>query len=154
MSVVNQKWTLARRPEGVYDPSLDTKLVSETVKLDACPEDQLIVRVEMLSVDAFIRTMMDEEAYHGEGGMGIAVGSVVPAIGYGTVVAAGSKSGKSVGQRVLGSLGAQTYATVPVGGMRGAHPFMKLPLHRPETSLHLFGLTTGLTAYVGIFKVP
>eukprot|EP00913_Durusdinium_trenchii_P017591 g16532.t1 len=40
-----------------------------------------------------------------------------------------------------------------VGGMRGVHPFMKIPLHRPEAMLNLFGLTTGLTAYMGIFKV-
>ncbi|CAK9106708.1 Putative NADP-dependent oxidoreductase YfmJ [Durusdinium trenchii] len=104
--MVNSKWTLARRPEGVYDPALDTTLVTEQVSLEDCPEDKVIVKVEMLSVDAFIRTMMDEEAYHG-------VGAVVPAIGYGTIVAAGSQSGKSVGQKVLGSVGAQTYATVP-----------------------------------------
>ena len=36
--------------------------------------------------------------------------------------------------------------------MRGVHPFMKIPLHRPEAMLNLFGLTTGLTAYMGIFK--
>ncbi|CAK9014509.1 unnamed protein product [Durusdinium trenchii] len=159
------------RPEGVYDPALDTTLVTEQVSLEEmkslvdpnctrpggrgtdCPEDKVIVKVEMLSVDAFIRTMMDEEAYHGVDGMGIPVGAVVPAIGYGTIVAAGSQSGKSVGQKVLGSVGAQTYATVPVGGMRGVHPFMKIPLHRPEAMLNLFGLTTGLTAYMGIFKV-
>lgn len=33
-AMVNSKWTLARRPEGVYDPALDTTLVTEQVSLE------------------------------------------------------------------------------------------------------------------------
>ena len=62
-----------------------------------CPDDQVIVKVGTLSVDAFIRTMLDEEAYHGS----VSLGGTLPAIGYGTVVHAGSKSGRKAHYVVL-----------------------------------------------------
>jgi hypothetical protein len=106
------------------------------------------MKVEMLSVDAFVRTMLDEEAYHGA----IEVGAVIPALGFGTVLKSG-KGGPKVGTRMAGLLGAQTIATVKVGGMEGCNrmlPTFGMPV---SASFGLLGITTGLVAYVGIFSV-
>ena len=46
-------------------------------------DGEVVVQCEMLSVDAFLRTMLDEEAYHGA----IKLGDTLPALGYGRVIA-------------------------------------------------------------------
>ena len=75
----------------------------------------------MLSCDAFIRTMLDEEAYHGA----VPIGGTMPAIGYGKVVAAGPQSKHKVGSIVAGMMGAQTHAKMQSSD---AFKAMKLPL--------------------------
>ena len=109
---LNKKWVLARRPTGIFsldDVSLQTDSIvtdkasalsrdssTEASPIEALSPTQILVKVQMLSVDAFIRTMLDEEAYHGS----IGIGDVIPAIGYGTVVAVGSAvtSQKEIGR--------------------------------------------------------
>merc|ERR1712183_658880 len=92
--------------------------------------------------------MCDENApYHGR----IELGSTFPAIGYGTVVKAGSKSGHNVGGRVAGMLGAAD--EVKIDGTR-AMKLVKLPFLPRSASLGLMGLSAGLTAYCGVFYVP
>lgn len=151
-SVINQKWTLKERPDGLFSAERDVELKEEEIPLNetgdylSCEDEEVIVRVETLSVDAFIRTMLDEKAYHGS----VAIGQTIPAIGFGTVVAAGSKSNRRVGSRVAGMLGAQEYAKVPVSMVQ---PMLTLPFLPLSASLGLLGLTTGLTAYVGTFCV-
>lgn len=100
-------------------------------------------QVETLSIDAFIRTMLDEKAYHGA----IALGDVIPALGYGTVLA--SSTLKS-GTRVMGLLGAQTVCTSPDAQL---NKMPALPRVQPREWLGMLGLTTGITAWVGIYKV-
>jgi NADPH-dependent curcumin reductase len=100
----------------------------------------------MLSVDAFIRTMLDETAYHGS----ISLKQTLPALGYGTVVYSQSNNFQ-VGQNVMGMLGAQTYAKVPARQLQHKVHWPFLP---STACLGLMGLTTGLTAYTGIFLVP
>jgi NADPH-dependent curcumin reductase CurA len=78
-SVTNRKCVLSERPNGVFNPDKDAKLVTEPIPLK-CKEDEIIVETSMLSIDAFIRTMLDEDAYHGS----IPINSIMPAIGYGT----------------------------------------------------------------------
>eukprot|EP00980_Cylindrotheca_fusiformis_P012108 scaffold2923_cov121-Cylindrotheca_fusiformis.AAC.18 len=115
--VTNQKWILERRPRGIFHPNDDVKLVSEELDLSTIclDDDEVIVETEMLSVDAFLRTMMDENenAYHGS----MKLGDTIPAIGYGTIIHVSSSSGSSntkykVGTSVQGLLGAQTYSKV------------------------------------------
>lgn len=144
-SVTNKKWVLTERPNGVFNPHNDVKLVSELVPLK-CKDDEIIVETSMLSIDAFIRTMLDEDAYHGS----ILINSTMPAIGYGTVVHAGPAAKFKVGSVVSGMMGAQTFAT-----LKGSETFAKIDFPRmsPTASLGLMGLTTGLTAYSGIFHV-
>tara|TARA_B100000524_G_scaffold201180_1_gene104787 strand:+ start:732 stop:1268 length:537 start_codon:yes stop_codon:yes gene_type:complete len=100
-------------------------------------------QVETLSIDAFIRTMLDEKAYHGA----IALGDAIPALGYGTVL---SSSTLKPGTRVMGLLGAQTVCTSPDAQL---NKMPALPRVQPREWLGMLGLTTGITAWVGIYKV-
>jgi len=147
-SLVNQKWILKKRPEGLFDAEKDVELVEEKLDLDSMdvPAGKCVLKVESLSVDAFVRTMLDAEAYHGA----IDVGDVVPALGYGTVLKSGA-GGPKVGARLMGMVRAQTVATVDVGGMEGVQPMLPT-FGLPHTAgLGLLGITTGMVAYVGIF---
>lgn len=181
-TIINERWVLTQHPNGSFEPTRDVKLVQESIVLDQKGEgkdlstytcsgvdnnnndsssniDQsyCLVEVDTLSVDAFIRTMLDANkgAYHG----GLSLGDTIPAIGYGKVIATGSQSGWKVGQSVMGMLGAQTYASRPgrslqhntVMNLQQLLPQRFVP--SPTASLGLLGLTTGLTAYVGIFYV-
>jgi NADPH-dependent curcumin reductase CurA len=143
--VNNHKWILERRPEGVFHPEKDVKLVSEDMALE-CADDEVIVETEMLSADAFIRTMLDEEAYH----VAIPLGGTLPSIGYGKVVHAGSATKYKVGSVVQGMLGAQTYSKVKATQIVTKFNF---PFMSSTASLGIMGLTTGLTAYTGVFYV-
>jgi NADPH-dependent curcumin reductase len=155
--IPNLKWILKARPSGLFNPESDVDLVKEDLVLSAnrpeddtstrhVPEDHVVVKVAKLSVDAFVRTMLDEEAHHGS----VPLGHVVPALGYGTVVYAGSATYRKVGSSVVGLLGAQQYACVPSSQVTQQ---VKFPFLSPSSSLGLMGLTTGLTAYVGSFYV-
>jgi len=143
---INKKWVLTSHPEGEFDPSKNAKLITEKINLNDLKDDEVLISVEMLSVDAFIRTMMDEEAYHGS----ISLNSVLPAIGYGTVIACGANVKYSAGTRVAGMLGAQTCAAVKSNAVMRSFMF---PGIRPSLGLGLLSLTTGMTAYVGTFSV-
>jgi NADPH-dependent curcumin reductase len=147
----NRKWVLTKRPKDKFHPDRDVELQTEELNWEkqndeSGSNDFVLVQVETLSVDAFIRTMMDEGAYHGS----ISLSQTLPALGCGIVVLSQSRKFK-VGQHVIGLLGAQTYAKVPARQLsRDVHwPFL------PATaSLGLMSLTTGLTAYTGMFWVP
>lgn len=122
-------------------------MVSEEMNMAlACGDDEIVVEVDTLSVDAFIRTMLDAEAYHGS----VALGNTIPALGYGKVVYAGKDSSKKVGTVVQCMLGAQKYAIVKAGQ---AFTKVDMPMMSPTAALGVLGMTSGLTAYVGIFYV-
>jgi NADPH-dependent curcumin reductase len=153
--IVNQKWVLKARPVGHFHPTKDVELITEKLALSyvtsdndryGIPDDHVVVKVDTLSVDAFIRTMLDEEAYHGS----IALGNTIPAVGYGTVVYAGRNASQKVGSKVLGMMGAQQYAVVPTETL---FTHIKFPFLKPSASLGLMSVTSGLTAYVGCFYV-
>jgi len=120
--------------------------VEESLSTSSCKDDEVIVETSMLSVDAFIRTMLDEEAYHGS----VAIGGVIPAFGYGKVVYAGPNAKVKVGKTVVAMMHAQTHAKIKASE---AFSKMDLPFMPPTASLGLMGLTTGLTAYTGIYYV-
>lgn len=147
---LNRKWILKRRPAGVFDPKLDAELVTidgEPTNGEHQIEDhQVVIEPKLLSVDAFLRTMMDEQAYHGS----LPVGATIPALGYGTVVQAGPKSGHTVGNTVAGMLSASDKSIVDGKNVMRT---MKFPYMKLSDNLGLLGLTTGLTAYAGVFYV-
>lgn len=161
MMMNNRRWILKRRPLGVFDPKLDTELVfdddnkqKDDTNDNALQQQQIeiqdhqvVVEPQMLSVDAFLRTMYDEHAYHGS----LPLGATLPALGYGKVVQAGPKSGHAVGTTVAGMLQAADRAVVDGKGLMRLFRF---PYMKRSASLGLMGLTTGLTAYAGVFYVP
>lgn len=148
MLAARNKWILKRRPKGVFDPKLDAELVSEQEQQEqvVLKDTEILVEPQMLSVDAFLRTMMEEGAYHGN----LSVGSTIPALGYGTVVRAGPKAGHKVGTTVAGMLAASDTVVVDSKAVMRSIKFPFLPR---RASLGLLGLTCGLTAYCGVFYV-
>ncbi|KAJ1461967.1 hypothetical protein M885DRAFT_584432 [Pelagophyceae sp. CCMP2097] len=145
----NERWTLARRPAGAFDPVNDVVKVVETIDTSTLAPGHVVIAMEMLSVDAFIRTMLDADAYHGS----VALGATLPAMGYGTVVAAALDAKHHIGTRMLGLLGAQRYAVTSVGMPAGAMAVLSVPGMPLNSCLGLLSLTTGLAAYVGVFSV-
>jgi len=145
---INKKWILKRRPNGIFDPNEDVTLTTEKIDFTAIDDDEVVIETTVLSVDAFIRTMLDEVAYHGS----IKIGDTIPAFGYGTVVYAGNKAAKKfkIGKKVLTLLGAQTHAVVKANQV---FPKIDLPLMSSTACLGLTSLTSGLTAYAGMFYV-
>ncbi|CAM9442181.1 unnamed protein product, partial [Heterosigma akashiwo] len=140
-----KKWVLARRPEGIFSEE-NCKLVEDSIDIDALEEDEVVVKPLYLSVDAFIRTMLDEEAYHGS----VPLEGVMPALGMGEVIYSGKKAKHKVGAVVQGMLGAQSATVLKSKEAMGA---LRLPWTPPTAGLGLLGLTTGVTAWVGCFAV-
>ena len=67
MELKNQKVVLAKRPDGVPKES-DFELVDETVA--ELSDDEVVVAVEHLSIDAFIRTTLNVDGLHGQAELG------------------------------------------------------------------------------------
>jgi len=132
---------LARRPEGM--PVADDFRIEE-VPDEPLADGQVRVDVDALSIDAFIRTVLEAESYH----MSVPVGGLVTAMGVGRVVESRFEP-LAVGDAVAGSVGAQTRG--PVSGFM----LQKIdPERAPITAwLGVLGLTTGLTAWFGIHEV-
>jgi len=141
MSQTNHRVVLLRRPDGPATPDHFELQVEELGELET---GMVRVAVEYLSVDAGTRTMLIGEGFHHQ----VGISQVVRAGGVGRVVASNDPN-LSVGQAVLGQLGAQTIATVkgsslaPVEDTGGS------------LSVHLggLGLSTGVTAWIGVRKV-
>jgi len=169
-----RKWVLKRRPRGVFDPDLDAELVTSQYEYES-PElqthththtntlshthqppppplelgdTQVVVEPTMLSVDAFLRNIMADGAYHGS----LPIGSTFPALGYGRVVQAGVRSRHRIGTTVAGMLEASDRVVVESNAVVRAIglPIPGFPKH---ASLGLLGITCGMTAYCGVFCV-
>ncbi len=139
--MIKKKVVLRRRPAG--QPVVeDFGIVDEELTNPAA--GQVLVEVEHLSIDAFIRTTLDgDEGLHGS----IALDTPVTALGVGRVVTS-EFDGLQAGDAVFGPVGAQTHLIAP-GVM-----FRKLP-DGAEARQYLgaLGMTTGLTAYAGLINV-
>jgi NADPH-dependent curcumin reductase CurA len=136
----NERVVLRSRPKNTFRAN-NLELVSEEQDPSSLADGEVIVAVDTLSIEAFYRTTLDAEAYHGS----TAIGAVVPALGYGEVVASNCKKLK-VGSRVTGMLGAQQFARVPAKGLQ---PATSLPGTRASDCLGRTGLS-GLSAYIGM----
>ncbi|MEM7218257.1 MAG: NADP-dependent oxidoreductase [Pseudomonadota bacterium] len=140
--MMNRKIVLAEHPNGAPDPS-HFKLVEE--ELSELADDQVVLEVEHLSIDAFIRTMLDAtEGFHGASG----IDAPVTALGIGRVLRS-NFDGLNQGDAVFGPMGAQTHA-VGHGSM-----YRKLEPEGVPARAYLgaLGMTTGLTAYAGMIEV-
>ena len=139
--LTNRKIVLASRPQGM--PTLDDFRLEEE-PIPALEPGQLLVATEYLSVDAFIRTALEEGSYH----QSVPIGGTVSALGVGRVVASADPERK-VGEAVFSPAGAQTHCIFPAA--------MAQPLDESiapaQARLGVLGMTTGLTAWMGIHVV-
>jgi hypothetical protein len=136
--VQNRKIVLAARPDGM--PTLDGfRLEEEPVR--SPDEGAVLIEVDHLSIDAFIRTTLDEVSFHPSAPLG----GTIAALGVGRVLESGDSTYQP-GDAVWGPLGAQTHALLPTAALRRLdEPDLPLTAH-----LGVLGLTTGLTSYFGI----
>lgn len=135
---LNTRVVLRARPTEVRVADV-LELVTEP--LAPLRDGEARVATDVLSVDAFIRTALDEGSFH----QNVPLGGTVSALGVGRVVESASPN-LAVGTAVFGGLGAQTVATVPAAALQP----IDTDRFPPSTYLGALGLTTGLTAYVGM----
>ena len=125
-------------------PSLsDFGIVDETI--EQVPAGQVLVKVDTLSMDAWIRTTLDAEGFHES----VTLGSTIRAFGIGQVVAS-SDPGFAVGDWAYGLLSAQTMALMDAAALTKVVPEQGVS---PSDFIGLLGITTGLTAWVGLVAV-
>ena len=137
----SKKIILKTRPNG--DPKVsDFDMVEEIAK--APSDGEVLVEVQALEIGAWIRTTLNETAFHGS----TPISGTIPALGNGKVIISKSDKFKE-GDIVTGPLMAQSYTTMP------ADFFTKVPNPEidPFTQIGILGVTTGLTAYFGIYEV-
>ena len=136
-----KKVVLKERPS--ENPKVDGFDIIE--EISRAPNDgEVLIEMQALEIGAWIRTTLNEEAFHGS----TPIGGTIPALGIGKVLI--SKSDKfNEGDIVNGPIFAQTHTTMP------AEMFTKVenPEIDPFTQIAIFGVTTGLTAYFGIYEV-
>lgn len=134
----NHKVVLLSHPKGPVALDNFGVVDDETATLRA---GQVLVKVDHLSIDAFIRTTLDGGGFH----QSAQLGGVVPALGVGTVVES-TDPGFAVGDVVTGPMCSQTYAVLP--GAACGKVDTKLA---PATAfLGALSIATGLTSYVGM----
>ncbi|MBM4203801.1 MAG: NADP-dependent oxidoreductase [Gammaproteobacteria bacterium] len=133
-----RKVTFASRPQNQPDASTFA-VVEET--LPQLQPGQVLVRVDHLSIDAWISTMLGAGSLHGA----LPIGGTLPALGVGTVLRSQDPSLQQ-GDAVFGPLGAQSHVVYPAGMLR-ALDTSEIPA---RAHCGVLGLTTGLTAWVGL----
>jgi NADPH-dependent curcumin reductase CurA len=137
-----KKVVLVQRPDGAPKESDFELKDSETPPLE---DGQVLLKVEHLSIDAFIRTMLDNrDSFHGS----IDIESPVMALGIGRVIDSRSET-LNQGDAVFGPMGAQTHVVWPAEMLRKVDE-SEVPA---RTYLGALGMTTGLTAYAGMISV-
>lgn len=122
----------------------DSDFEVQTFELGDPDAGQLLIEVSHLSIDAFIRTTLDDSGFHERS----EVGNPVIALGVGRVLKSGDPK-FAENDWVSGPTMAQTHALMP------SEMFQKIEVGNQSPSLHLglLGLTTGLTAYTGMIRV-
>lgn len=141
MAELNKKIVLKSRP--INRPE-DSNFEYREEQTDEVTDGMLLIKVDLLGIDAFIRTTLNEGSFH----RGAEIGGVIPALGVGVVLESKAE-GFSVGDHVFGPLCSQTHAVMPAFMMK------KIDTAVAPASAYLgaLGLTTGLTAYFGIVDV-
>ena len=137
-----KKVVLVERPDGAPKESDFEVKAGETPPLE---DGQVLLKVEHLSIDAFIRTMLDNrDSFHGT----IDIESPVMALGIGRVIDSRSET-LNQGDAVFWPMGAQTHVVWPAEMLRKVDE-SEVPA---RTYLGALGMTTGLTAYAGMISV-
>ena len=147
----NEAWILKSHPDCQFNAERDMEMVTHPIDLDKVQEDEVVIRVNFLAIDAFIRTMIDG----GESGT-IQIGEPIKAMGVGTVVAKSKKDNGdgypygnaesfSEGTVVVGLMSAARYAIVKIHLLQEKVAFAK-----PQAALGILG-SCGENAYIGTF---
>jgi NADPH-dependent curcumin reductase CurA len=141
MTELNKKVVLKSRPANRPE---DSNFEYREEQTDELTDGMLLIKVDLLGIDAFIRTTLNEGSFH----RGAEIGGVIPALGVGVVLESKAE-GFSAGDHVFGPLCSQTHAVMPAFTMK------KIDTTVAPASAYLgaLGLTTGLTAYFGIVDV-
>ncbi len=133
------KAVLTKRPNGA---PVESDFTIEEAELPELQEGEVLLKVEHLSIDAFIRTTLDgPDGLHGT----MEVGTPVMALGIGRVVDSRSDD-LNQGDAVFGPMGAQTNVIWNAAMLRKVEE-KDVPA---RTYLGALGMTTGLTAYAGM----
>jgi NADPH-dependent curcumin reductase CurA len=138
---LNTKVVFAKRPDGIPDEQC---FRVEHAALTSLEPGQVRVDVSHLSIDAFIRTTLEDISLHPS----VPIGGTIGAIGVGQVRESASER-FAPGQSVVGYVGAQSIATVAERELR------RIDEKRAPLTAHLgvLGLSTGMTSYFGIREV-
>lgn len=138
---MNRKVVLANKP--AHLPTLDCFAI-QPEELAPPAAGHVLVKVEHISIDAWVSTMLGAGSLHGA----LPLGGIIPGLGIGRVLQSNDPALKE-GDAVFGPVGAQTHLVAP------AAMFRKLDTSQlPARSyLGVLGLTTGLTAWVGMNSV-
>jgi len=135
-----RKAVLTKRPDGQPVES-DFRVLD--VELPELKEGEALLKVEHLSIDAFIRTTLDgPDGLHGTMELDE---SPVMALGIGRVIDSRSDE-LNQGDAVFGPMGAQSHVICPAAALRKIDE-SEVPA---RTYLGALGMTTGLTAYAGM----
>ena len=136
-----KKAVLIKRPENEITDDIFKIVEEESSEPNT---DEVLVRVDTIAIDAWIRTTFDEGSYHETSKLEQGIG----ALGLGEVIISKSNKFKE-GDIVSGPMGAQTHITM------NAMAYEKIETNKidPELNIGLLGLTTGLTAYFGLLDV-
>lgn len=135
---MNRKVILRSHPTGRVAPENFDIIDDEIGPLQS---GQVCVRVDHLSIDAFIRTTLDGGGFH----QSARLGGVIPALGVGTIVDSADPS-LAVGDVVTGPMCSQQFAVLPAA----ACAKVDITVAGPTAHLGALGIATGLTAYVGM----
>lgn len=138
MNRINRRWTIADRPVGRDVNEADFKL--EQGEARAPGEGEVLVRVDTLAFEPAIKGWMENIGGY------VArteIGDMMRGNGVGTVVES-SDVGLPVGAQVIGPMGWQEYATLPVGALERVADDAP-----PSAQLGVLGVV-GLTAYCGL----
>lgn len=139
---LNRRIFIRQRPNGLPTAA---DFGCEDEEIGAPTPGQVLVKVDTLSIDAWIRTTLDSAGMHETGDLG----STIRAFGIGQVIE--SASGKfAVGDWVYGLLSAQTLALMGEAELTRIEPE---PGVAPGEYIGLLGITTGLTAWIGLVAV-
>ncbi|MFT6750345.1 MAG: NADPH-dependent curcumin reductase CurA [Candidatus Azotimanducaceae bacterium] len=141
MNLTNRKVVLTSRPNGEPKES-DFSIVD--VAVEELGQDEVLVEVDHLSIDAFIRTTLNVDGLHGQAELG----APVIALGTGKIVKSQVPEFNQ-GDIVFGPMGAQKYAKMH----HSAYKKIDTETVPAEAYLGALGMTTGLTAYAGMVLV-
>jgi len=141
MSDVRKTVVFTRRPVGA--PTRDDFAILESA-LPAPGDGEVLVAARYISIDPYVRTMIDPANPYGEP---MALGIAIPGDMAGEVVASNS-SEFAVGEWVAGRLGWQTHAVGRAENLRR----LNLDLVEPPVHLALLG-SSGLTAWFGMMEI-